>query len=841
MKPYDDIDDIDDNEEAFKDALKVVIETRAEELDLFDGFKKPDVKFSPEMKQMKEDTVFHLLRSKPNFRMAYRIVAVACVLILMITVFTGTDFLSRLKQYETTGTPTQALQSLPVSDEIATDYETVYEHFKGMASGSNELNDIISALKDNDGMRAESSSDGIVAVGEESMMMAVPPISDSVPDTSSKLAPSGMSQEIAADSAEPARDADTAGSSENPAYSETNNQVKDVMEADIVKTDGKYIYAINSEYLYVLLANDGNPQILSKIPQDAEVGASGGTYFEMYITKDRIIAIRQESNIPLAAIEELKEAKLENGDICIPEVRDDKIIYPGTAIRTDSIVDLFDITDPENPQKSGTLSQSGEYLNSRMVGDILYLITNFCDFDYAVIEKDKPETYVPLFTDNGTQIVPTVSNIVIPSDNDATSYTVVGGIDTVDGGSLVSTKSILDYTDNVYATKDSIYFTTWAEADIQTSNSGNFSIRSTTDRSLLTRLSIQDGMVEIKASTIIPGNILNQFSMDEYEGVFRVVANVYTYNEATNTSSNPNELKGSELGKTPPQTAPMNTMESSEIDEFIDYGYSEDHYNALYTLDDDLKLIGSISNIAPGEEIYSCRFIENIAYFVTFRNTDPLFSVDITNPAAPKILGVLKIPGFSEYLHPYSEGRLFGLGRDADPESGEVKGLKLSMFDNSNPADVREKHTLVIKSETDSKDEFYDAYSEAESNHKAILVDETKKLIAFPMNGQYVIYTYDDKTGFKKVDDIDLPKYADADGDEYNDIYSDGLRGLFIGDVFYVISPNVIMTYDMAHDFKQIGSAVLSETAAAASQYNYNRYPFLEGDTVMPFRGFVME
>ena len=119
--------------------------------------------------------------------------------------------------------------------------------------------------------------------------------------------------------------------------------------------------------------------------------------------------------------------------------------------------------------------------------------------------------------------------------------------------------------------------------------------------------------------------------------------------------------------------------------------------NTLYVLDDKLKELSRIEELAPDESIYSARFIGNTGYFVTFRQMDPLFSVDLSDPKKPEILGALKIPGFSEYLHPYGDGLLLGIGMDTDPTGMTTNGVKLSMFDVSDPKDVREIQKYVIE------------------------------------------------------------------------------------------------------------------------------------------------
>jgi uncharacterized secreted protein with C-terminal beta-propeller domain len=202
-------------------------------------------------------------------------------------------------------------------------------------------------------------------------------------------------------------------------------------------------------------------------------------------------------------------------------------------------------------------------------------------------------------------------------------------------------------------------------------------------------------------------------------------------------------------------------------------------YNCLYTLDSNLLIIGKIEKLASGERVYSVRFDGDIGYFVTFRQVDPLFAVDLSVPSNPTVLSALKIPGFSQYLHPYSDTLLFGLGRDADEQSGKAGFLKLSMFDVSDPKNVSEKSKLII-------DGVY--YSDAISNHKAIIVDAVNNIIAFPADGKYLIYSYSPVSGFKQEAALQSPG-----GSKY--YYN--VRGLYIGDFFYVVSNSGISSYSM--------------------------------------------
>jgi uncharacterized secreted protein with C-terminal beta-propeller domain len=236
-----------------------------------------------------------------------------------------------------------------------------------------------------------------------------------------------------------------------------------------------------------------------------------------------------------------------------------------------------------------------------------------------------------------------------------------------------------------------------------------------------------------------------------------------------------------------------------------------------------------VDDLAPDEEVYSCRYMGDVAYFVTFRNTDPLFSVDLSDKRRPKVMGKLKIPGFSNYLHPYADGLLFGLGSDADEETGAVGSLKVSMFDNSDPYDVTEKDKLILDGAS---------YTYAAENHKAVLVDARRSLVAFPADEGYVILNYDRGTGFSRVMDVRLDP-AGYDDPWY---WYGGLRGVFIGEVFYVVAPDSIHAYDMADGFRAVDSVSLGSGARYVDKDSFELPSGYDYDDVyfdVPVRAFV--
>ena len=215
-----------------------------------------------------------------------------------------------------------------------------------------------------------------------------------------------------------------------------------------------------------------------------------------------------------------------------------------------------------------------------------------------------------------------------------------------------------------------------------------------------------------------------------------------------------------------------------------------DTYNTLYILDENLEELSRITNLAPDEDVYSARFMGDIGYFVTYRQMDPLFSVDLSDPKNPEILGELKIPGFSEYLHPYGEGQLLGIGMDVDETGMVTNGVKLSMFDTSDPKDVQEAAKYVIE----------EAYStEVGYNYKAALVDAEENLIGFlaycEAGVSYFVFSYDEE-GFTCEFEKDMLGY------------NSNMRGIYVGDKFYIVTGNTVESF-MLESFDKVDDIVL--------------------------------
>ncbi len=316
-------------------------------------------------------------------------------------------------------------------------------------------------------------------------------------------------------------------------------------------------------------------------------------------------------------------------------------------------------------------------------------------------------------------------------------FAVVSVFDAV-VGTLRDTCGVLDGGGTVYMTGGSLYLG-WSGHrydSSETTDADGVVCRSyeSESQTRLLRFKLGQGL-ELCAATTLAGYLDTQFSLDEHEGYLRLVLTEDRYRREVEEYADGTQ---------------RTTQEQRKND------------NTLLILDGSLNEVGRVDSLGAQERVYAARFDGDCAYFVTFRRTDPLFCVDLSDPTAPELLSELKLPGFSDYLHLWGEGRLFGLGKDAD-ENGDTGGLKLSMYDSSVPTALRELHSLVLDED----------YSTALYNHRAVLVAPARGLIGFPTDGGYQLYCYDDESGFIRQAAIDC-------GWEWN------ARGLYIGDCFYV-------------------------------------------------------
>lgn len=547
------------------------------------------------------------------------------------------------------------------------------------------------------------------------------------------------------------------GKGDGTIYSGTNVQVEGVDEGDIVKTDGTYFYILRECELIIMQADGETVTDLSHTmvgsaweEQTAADGTSSGSEKypqELYIVGDRLAVLSTYYDWTRTSD---AAAGSEPGDNYM-------------------VVDLYDVSDRAAPQLVKSLGQDGYRVASRMIGNVLYLCTSY----YAAGAQDgKPETYVPRLYDDGAAAAVDCGTIGLLPYEDSMTYSVLASYD-VAAGETLSSQSVLGGGETVYMNAENLYLSRSVyndgagepyQEDSYTVTDYHTSVSTT-----VSRFSVADGKLTYAATGAVPGALNNQFSMDEYDGHLRMVTT-----ERTSSYS----------------------LYVDEARDFTNYDWKDDETtrNDVFVLDDALKTVGSITDLAPDEQVKAARFDGEYGYVCTYRTTDPVFALDLSNSDSPEVAGALKLQGYSDYLHVWGDGLLFGLGMNtqevqtADGATAKVDGMKMVMMDSADPAKLSEKHTMSIDAD----------YSEALFNHKAILADSGKNLIAFPAEGSYLVYSYDADTGFKLEAELSVSEW------DMNN------RGVYIGDYFYVIGSDCVNILDMA-TLENVGQTIISK------------------------------
>ena len=338
-----------------------------------------------------------------------------------------------------------------------------------------------------------------------------------------------------------------------------------------------------------------------------------------------------------------------------------------------TVIEIYDITDKTKPKLKNEFSQDGYYFSSRLTDGRIILLSQHSVYPESINIDDKFAVYdeiVPTVT-NGTKtapLAPETITILPQDDNYSCTYTVMTTIDLKAEKFSPITSSVLGSGDNLYCTKNNLYIADTKYNSEETAHKSGAIYVSYSQSTVIHRFSISQGVIKTEATTEIEGRMLNQFSIDEKDGFVRIAT---TDNEA----------------------------------------------NRITVLDMSLKKVAEIDGIAKGETIQSVRYIGDYGYVVTFRQTDPLFVIDFKDMKKPKIVGELKIPGFSSYLHPFN-GYLVGIGTDGD-ENGTVNALKISLFDISDPTSPKEIDRFIVQN----------AY--AESYHKTVMDYAEKDILGF--------------------------------------------------------------------------------------------------------------
>jgi inhibitor of cysteine peptidase len=505
-------------------------------------------------------------------------------------------------------------------------------------------------------------------------------------------------------------------SSSSPDYSTTNIQVAGVDEADIVKTDGKYIYvASNNDFystsqnsVYIVKADVQDPRVIAKIDLGNSTYVAG-----LFLSQDGSKLVVIGSQYQLYAY-----------DVLQAEI---SFAYPYYS-SVNTFLSVYDVSEKAIPVLARNLTLSGSYFNSRMIGDYVYAVVSQPAY---LINEDVvlPQVYEGA---KGSEIAASGIYYVDTVDNYFTFTTFIGLNVLDDVQEPTNMTVMMGGASNMYVSLDNIYVTypTWSEQGQYTS---------------IYRVRVNGSVLTFAAKGNATGYVLNQYSMDEYNGYFRLA-----------TTSQKNQTQ----------------------------------QNNVYVLDMNLTVVGKLENLAEDERIYSARFMGDKCYLVTFRQVDPFFVLDMGNPFDPKVAGELKIPGYSSYLHPYDENHVIGLGK-------EGSNVKLSLFDVSDVNAPKEIAKYTVEGDWTS--------SEALNEPKAFLFDKQKELLVIPihitnygvvdssgrelaMQGNFWQGAYVFKltlTGFELKGGVTHQENATQLYIDYNENVN---RALYIGDTLYTVS-----------------------------------------------------
>ena len=597
-------------------------------------------------------------------------------------------------------------------------------------------------------------------------------------------------------------------------YSGTNNQVANVDEADIIKTDGKYIYTITGQTLFIINAFPGDEaEIVNTI--DFENSLSG-----VFVSGDHLAVFGNFYDLDY--FKEIGYIPRRGGMM---------------------FFNIYDISDRENPQLLKEYKFEGAYFQARLYNDHVYFVT-------TTFPDGRGEYPTPIIMEGDTVRSMPVSDIYyFPVPYDSIQLATVHSVNLADPSDAISSKALaVEWDNKLYMSENNIYIThtehinEWElrqevmmdliESQLTAEDRALIEkIRSTDDDvlsqpekkqkiwqvyasysdylpsdeqtefqkevdsrvseileeyksmsyTIINRLSVEDGEVTVEATGKVPGSLNNQFSMDEHDGVLRVATTIQPFW---------NRWVGPPIPIEPAVAEDVIVVAKEEIERRIAPVERTQTTNNVYALDASLNIIGELEGLAAGEQIYSTRFIGDKLYMVTFRQVDPFFVIDLSDPTDIKSLGELKIPGFSRYLHPYDENTIIGIGRDAT-DLGQQQGLKISLFDVTDVENPKEIAKFVTKEQY--------SQSTAEYEHKAFLFDREKELLVIPAYSYDWDYRGNNRQRYNGAmvfrinrDEIVMRGIVDHSGNTENYWSAAVERSLWIEDLLYTKSPNLL-------------------------------------------------
>jgi inhibitor of cysteine peptidase len=584
-------------------------------------------------------------------------------------------------------------------------------------------------------------------------------------------------------------------------YSKTNIQVPGVDEPDIVKTDGTYLYLVSNNTVIIIKAT---PVAIASIETTITV-AENLTIQNIFVNGTRLVIFAQSyENYPVLYDYGMDVVKKESDSSLLPWYSS-----------PDTYIQIYDLTTISAPEQVKEVIVGGYFSNARLIGDYIYVITT--QYTYNTQTLEDTVSIVPRITENAQPLDIPLSDIYyIDSPEKSSTLTNIVSVNIHDDEEQIHAKIfLLGTSQTVYVSMDNIYITssTWWYYDynqLQTlinetlmpilpesvrsqleiiktldlqdyqkqevtfwvlQNYAQNSMPETqkeqitrdlirkTEQTILHRIHIMDGEITYIGQGSVSGYINNQFCLDEYNEYLRVSTT----------------LQGSSISYLFGSIAPETN---------------------LYVLDMDLQIVGSIEDITPdsGESIYATRFVGPICYIVTYKQTDPFMVINLSNPTTPVVLGTLEIPGYSTYLHPYDDTHVIGIGRNDS-------SVKISLYDISSISNPVEVSRYII--ENKDKDNYWWTDSTALYDHKALLFDKEKNLLVIPAGNYSVQSAYvfnislENGLNLKGVITHDYQS-AQQDPTYYWGTSKNSIqRTLFIGDILYTISENMVQMNDL--------------------------------------------
>ncbi len=547
----------------------------------------------------------------------------------------------------------------------------------------------------------------------------------------------------------------------------TNVQERGVDESDIIKTDGEYIYVLRPQSL-----------LIAEIGEDGPLVEVGRLSFKQQ-------GLRQELLIGDGKAIVIQTLESTSGAVKFDPFSDRVPLDPFEYTREQSVILEIDVSDPTAPTLARELHLDGGFLTARLVGDDLrvvfqhhspaavqspweYSLYHWSDgtisgsdeYHQAVRESLKLSNWFPLFGlqdhergtfDDGyalecTQLYAPRADIPFrwgdqPSTSYLLSFDLSAGID--EWGSVGLLGTAIEPT--VYASIDALYFAFAANVWWQNTEIHRFNIADTLNPSYF-------------GGAVVEGQILSQWALSEHDGYLRVATTEHQRwpTVSSVTVLEPVEQDGSDAN------APHGSLEE----------------------------VGKVTGLGRTESIFAVRFAGDVGYVVTFRQVDPLYVLDLSDPSDPREVGELKIPGFSRYLHPLSGGLLFGVGRDADPQTGWERGLQATLFDVSDPTNPTQLSVLPLGD---------DAFSPVEFDHRAFRYQDGVAWIPVGPNDWHYRGGHDGAFLGVRVSTEGL------DHESTLRVHGEARRAIPIEDQIHLLSDEEIRTYRLS-DQEELGA-----------------------------------